>query len=623
MQKSTLSFRCVSICLFSFTFLLVSAGLAFSTARNQESQDSPPSVETDPESAGEESEDSELDAGMEFLDQATETKITAASLEDLRRVIVLCDRAQRAGLSGENLDYCEKLRASSQMQKGLVIARVLVDSGNPLPTKWTEIRHEALSDLEAAIAVITDNPQAFFYIARLNFLPEGDRKRGTEALDITIEKAGEEDAELKTRAILMKAVVEEDEEKKYEFLKTALETSPDSLSVLLACGAFFYDSGRLDEAARCMEKAIELEPDNTTALGVIAQIYSQQRKFEEALKVLDQLEKLLPEEIRLKVERARIYAQTERYDEAIELLEEARAKSPNNPMVLMIRASIYITKKDYEKAEKDLAALSRIAFDPDIEDTVRRLRIEMRVHQERYNEALREIDKLLSQVGDYDIELKIWKALILSAKKSNSQAIALLKELLERPQEDFRGKDYFNAQRVLGDASLGIGNHHQAIRAYQKAMEIDPEDAPLLNNYSWVLATSPISAHRNGKLALELALKAAEKTEYKKAHVLSTLGAAYAENNDFENALKWAEKAVELGETEEHDRIEYLKKEVESYKERKPWRELNEDDLDEDYRDKDLSEGEKAEQETEKAPENAEETDSEAPGAEPQIGPVP
>jgi hypothetical protein len=45
-----------------------------------------------------------------------------------------------------------------------------------------------------------------------------------------------------------------------------------------------------------------------------------------------------------------------------------------------------------------------------------------------------------------------------------------------------------------------------------------------------------------------LATKACELTDYKEAHILSTLASTYAELGDFETAIKWSEKSVELGE---------------------------------------------------------------------------
>ena len=94
----------------------------------------------------------------------------------------------------------------------------------------------------------------------------------------------------------------------------------------------------------------------------------------------------------------------------------------------------------------------------------------------------------------------------------------------------------------------------------------------MLNNFAWVLATSPDDKLRDGKRAVQLATKACEVTKHKKAHILSTLAAAYAETGDFATALKWSQKAVELG-VEKKEVDDQLKQELESYKKKKPWRE--------------------------------------------------
>lgn len=519
--------------------------------------------------------------GMDFLNQATEKKITARNLDDLGQVIRLCEQAKQKGLSKDNEEYCDQLRASSQMQRGLVTGRIIVEIDS-LPPDWETVRHTALADLEDAVRVIPDNPQAYFYIARLNLLPGGDADRVKTALDTTIEKAADDDVETKIKAILIQVVLEENQEKKLERLDQALEVSPKSIPVLLAAGAYFAEVKRYDRAVECMNTVLEQDPSNTTALGALVEIYTQEKKHDKALEQLETLEKLLPNEVGLMVERARIFSMLEKNDEALEVLEKARAKDPRNPVVLMIRASIYLSMKDYEKAGKDINALYRLNLPPERFQLVRRLRVDYYVQQEKYASALKLIDQMIADT-EYDIDLKIWKAMILSAKKANSQALAILEELLKRPQEEFRDRDYFNALRALGDVHLNLGSHSAATSTYKKAMAIDPEDPGLLNNYSWLLSTSPVDAFRDGELALEFAKKAAEKTDYKQAHILSTLGAAYAENLNFDEALKWAEKAVQLGEKEKHERVEDLKKELESYKKKEPWRERHEEDTPFDY----------------------------------------
>ena len=107
----------------------------------------------------------------------------------------------------------------------------------------------------------------------------------------------------------------------------------------------------------------------------------------------------------------------------------------------------------------------------------------------------------------------------------------------------------------------------------------------MLNNYAWVLATSPDDDVRDGKLAVELATKACEATNHEESHILSTLAAAYAETGDFDKATEWSRKAIEVfdnqrdaaiaaGNQEKVDELsKELQAELDSFEAKKPWRE--------------------------------------------------
>jgi tetratricopeptide (TPR) repeat protein len=138
----------------------------------------------------------------------------------------------------------------------------------------------------------------------------------------------------------------------------------------------------------------------------------------------------------------------------------------------------------------------------------------------------------------------------------------------------------WQALRLRGDVLLALGRHADAINDYEEAVKNIPEDeedlSGVLNNLSWVLSTSPEDSVRNGDRALETGLRACELTEYKKSHILSTLAAAYAELGQFDKAIEWSSKAVELGAKEETEQLDQLKEELKNYQDKKPWREKKE-----------------------------------------------
>lgn len=95
------------------------------------------------------------------------------------------------------------------------------------------------------------------------------------------------------------------------------------------------------------------------------------------------------------------------------------------------------------------------------------------------------------------------------------------------------------------------------------AVASDSPDPLCLNDVAWVLATHPDDRIRDGSEAVRLAEQACALTDWKVDAYLGTLAAAYAERGDFEKAVHFAERTVELAPAgireEERARLELFR----------------------------------------------------------------
>ena len=106
--------------------------------------------------------------------------------------------------------------------------------------------------------------------------------------------------------------------------------------------------------------------------------------------------------------------------------------------------------------------------------------------------------------------------------------------------------DYANAELEL--ARVALGNHHlpEAIKHYQRVLELDTNAIPALNDLALLRATAFDPGLRNGKEAVLLAERACQLTRYDVPFLIGTLAAAYAEAGRFNDAVAAAEKARTL-----------------------------------------------------------------------------
>jgi tetratricopeptide (TPR) repeat protein len=130
-----------------------------------------------------------------------------------------------------------------------------------------------------------------------------------------------------------------------------------------------------------------------------------------------------------------------------------------------------------------------------------------------------------------------------------------------------------NVNFQLGRIGMGSKNFSAAIFHFENAVKANPRMFTAANNLAWILATNKDEKIRDGKRAVEVAKSVCEATQYKDYRFFSTLGAAYAENGEFENAVAITEKAIDMAKAKgDETTVGSMKKRLKQYESEKPVR---------------------------------------------------
>ncbi len=513
--------------------------------------------------------------GQSKLDEATDKKIEAKSPADLGKVIELCQEAIDEGLDEGNEQLARQLLAASALQRAQMLLQALPRIANN-PNALRRFRRDTIADLELAVENDPQMPDAFMLMGRLETLPGGSREKGLEHLTKAIELLEDRPVD-QSKAYILRAAMQETNEDKLVDLQEAIKVDSTNEEAWQARIALQMAMGKLDEAVEDAEQLLEQDEANLFALQAAIESLLQLERTEEAISLLTKRIEKDNENNAYYRARARALWMQDDPEAALEDLNKAIEIDNRDYESLVLRGQIYYSQDEIEKANRDIT--DSLLIEP---NSVRGvwMRSLVAAGESRYADAISDMEMLV-RANPNDSDWVMQLASYYQMDDRPRRAISLLNELIRRDEDQWR------ALRLRGDAKLAISQHLDAIRDYEESLRIlektreenpvdeqsDQDYSGILNNLAWVLSTSPKDEVRNGKKAVELALKACEASDYEAAHILSTLGAAYAEVGDFENARKWSAKAVELGEDGDQEQLKQLKAELESYNEEKPWRE--------------------------------------------------
>jgi Flp pilus assembly protein TadD len=189
------------------------------------------------------------------------------------------------------------------------------------------------------------------------------------------------------------------------------------------------------------------------------------------------------------------------------------------------------------------------------------------IRRGQVNEAVGHFQRVIQlqpdyQVGYYNL------ANVLMQKGETEQAIALYKRAVELAPR------YIGAHNNLANALFAQGRTREAMTHYETAMRLDPGSPILCNNVAKVLATSSDASLRDGRTAVELALRAEQLSGGREPMFIATLAAAYAECGQFSAAVSTAQRALDLAARQNNPGLaEFLRRQIVLYQAGQPFHE--------------------------------------------------
>ena len=503
--------------------------------------------------------------GQDDLDAAVDAKLSAQSIDDFANVLDLCKRAIKKGLAADQQQFAEDLYTDTLMYRAGRIVQAIYEVNTPDP-QWPRMRSFAMRDLNEVVERDPKLGDAQLMIAQLESLPGGNRERARAAAEKAIELLADDRLQTaQAHVVLGNTTDADDREERALHYDKAVELAPRDKDIRRTRGLFHLLTDEFEKARGDLEAAIDIDPEDASLQEALGLSLMMDDKLEAAQQAFDRAIKLAPDSSGALLQRARVRAMRGDRPEAIADLDKAIRIAPDEVVPLVLRARIHQQAGDAERAAADIERV--LAKHPDHPAAIE-LRGLIAAERNDYPAAIRDFRKLVAQKPD-DAVIMAQLAMLYMAAKQPRQAIRRFTRSIELDEKNF------GSWRGRSDAEISIGDHKAARADLEKALELQPDDAGVLNNLAWLLATSPDDAIRDGKRAIELARKACEETQWKQPHIISTLAAGYAETGDFAEARKFSQQAVESEGSSPEVKTQ-LQGELASYEAEKPWRERQE-----------------------------------------------
>lgn len=311
-------------------------------------------------------------------------------------------------------------------------------------------------------------------------------------------------------------------------LSEVLRLKPGESDLHNKLGFALFNLGEMEESIKHYNKALQIDPENSNAHNNLGLVLLAQGKI----------------------------------DQAIDCYKKALIHDPYMWKANYNLGNAYLKLGKFDKAV--IECKKAIALNPNSAEAYNNLSIALS-KQGKYDAAIINCRKALELEPDMQ-GARDSLALFVKKKEELEKTIQFwTKSLEENPNQP---QLHYN----LGAVFYQQDNIEKAVHHWNMALELKPDLLAALNNLAWIRITNKASKFHNPQEGLQLSQRACELTSFKEPRFLDTLAIAYAANGAFSEAVKTAQKAIDLAQSANQPQLaDEIQNHLEFYKRGQPY----------------------------------------------------
>jgi tetratricopeptide (TPR) repeat protein len=360
--------------------------------------------------------------------------------------------------------------------------------------------------------------------------------------------------------------------------RTAVEADPDDPGHRHGLAQALLAQGKYAGALEQFQKLSRIEPGTAENYLRISQLARRLGQFDQAESSLLRAKQLAPGNLEVLYNEALLYEDQGHYADAVKVLADAIAgiksqssgTGDNNALAILYEqlGRAYRKQHDYSTAIDTYEEMAKLG--PDFQSRARLLVIDTYRRSRDIDRAIAEAKKGLDE-SPKDAELTVTLATLYGEKTDTATATRLLRSLLRGNDEDQeiyidiaqveeRGRKYAEAERsaqkaeqmardnsakesawfMLGAIYERQKKFDQAEQQFRKVLSLDPDNAPVLNYYGYMLADRDVRIDEAASL-----IERAVKQDPQNGAYLDSLGWAYFKQNKLAEAEEYLRRAID------------------------------------------------------------------------------